>query len=112
RCPRTCEVGAGFIAVAGGLDHAPSVLCDLRIDQLATMGLELRKRPRLVHPHQPAVASDIGGQDGTQLTFDALCRHSGTLSAQYIKPNSKSGVGICMPMSHPARSKPSPYRGG
>src|SRR5262249_29248849 len=65
-------------AVAGRLDHATSVLCDLGIDQLATMGFELRKSSRLVHPHQSAVATDIGGQDGSQLAFDALYRHRQT----------------------------------
>jgi hypothetical protein len=32
---------------------------------------------RLVRPHQPAVAGDIGGQDGSQLALDALGRHGG-----------------------------------
>jgi hypothetical protein len=44
------------------------------------MGLELRKSPRLVRTHQSAVASDIGGQNGSQLAFDALYRHRETSS--------------------------------
>jgi hypothetical protein len=65
-------------AVAGGLDHASSVLCDFRVDQLPAMRLELGKGPRLVHTHQSAVARDIGGQDSSQLAFDALHRHRET----------------------------------
>jgi len=65
-------------AVAGRLHDAAEVLLDLRIDQLTAMGLELRKGPRLIRPHQPAVAGDIGGQDGSELAFDALWRHRET----------------------------------
>ena len=39
------------------------------------MRLERRERPRLVDAHEPAVADDVGGQDGCEATF-----HYGTAS--------------------------------
>ena len=48
-------------AVAGGLDDAAAVLGDGRIDELEPVGLEPRKRARLVDLHQPAVADHVGG---------------------------------------------------
>ena len=50
-------------AVAGGLDDAAVVLGDGRIDQLDPMGLETRKRARLVNLHESAVADHVGGKD-------------------------------------------------
>jgi hypothetical protein len=54
------------------------VLGDFRVDQLATMGFKLREDSRLVRAHQSAVAGDIGGQDSSQLAFDALYWHRET----------------------------------
>jgi len=51
-------------AVAGGLDDAPSVLADFRIDQLAPVRLEAGERALLVGAHQPGIAGDVGGEDG------------------------------------------------
>ena len=50
-------------AVAGRLDDAAPVLGNGGIDELKAMGLEARKRPRLVDLHQPAVADHVGGKD-------------------------------------------------
>ncbi len=57
-------------AVAGGLDDAALVLGNLRVDQLAAMGAQPRQRAGLVLAHQPAVAGDIGGEDGRKPALD------------------------------------------
>jgi hypothetical protein len=59
-------------AVAGGLDDAPAVPGDARVDQLAPARLELGERPFLVRPHQPRIAGDIGGNDRGELPFGLL----------------------------------------
>jgi len=66
-------------AVAGGLDDAAFVLGDLGVDQLAAVGAEPSERARLVLPHQPAVARDIGGENDREPPFDPL-------SAQNLLP--------------------------
>jgi hypothetical protein len=62
------------------------MLPDLGLDQLASMGFELRKGPFLICAHEPTVAGHVGGQDGYQLTFGALHRHgvAPSLGDQYI----------------------------
>ena len=55
-------------AVAGGLDDAAMVLGDFRIEELATQRLQAFERAFLVHPHQPRIAGDIGGEDGSETT--------------------------------------------
>ena len=55
-------------AIAGGIDDAASVLVDFGIDELAPVRLQPGERPLLVDADQPAVASDIGGQDGNDPT--------------------------------------------
>ena len=50
-------------AVVGGLDDAPVVLGDPRIDKFAPQRLEAFERPFLVRPHQPRISRHIGGQD-------------------------------------------------
>src|SRR5262249_15558468 len=55
--------------VARGLDDAPAMPGDRRIDQLQAMGLEPRQRARLVYLHEPAVADHIGGKNRNELTF-------------------------------------------
>jgi len=62
----------GQHAVAGGLDDPPAVLGDQRIGGGAMLAQCLRGA-RLVHPHQPAVADDIGSKDRGELTG---CGHS------------------------------------
>ena len=59
-------------AVAGGLDDAALVLGDVRIDQVAAMRLEPRQGAGFVLAHQPAVAGDIGGENGREPAFDPL----------------------------------------
>ena len=61
--------------VAGRLDHAPVMLSDLRVDKLASVGPEGGKRPRLVDAHEATVAYHVGGQDGSEFTFNFLCSH-------------------------------------
>jgi hypothetical protein len=50
-------------AVAGGVDDPPAVLADQRQDH-ALMGLEVTHGGRLVLVHEPAVARDVGGENG------------------------------------------------
>src|SRR6516165_3489364 len=50
-------------AVAGGLDDAPMVLGDLRIDELVAQRVETFEGDFFVRSHQPRVAGDIGGED-------------------------------------------------
>jgi hypothetical protein len=50
-------------AVAGGLDDAPVMLPDFRIDKLATMRLQAIEGALLIRSHQPRVAGHIRGQD-------------------------------------------------
>jgi len=50
----------------------PPVLPDLRVDQLAEMRLEVIECALLVGPHQPRVASHIGGEDCSETAFDGL----------------------------------------
>ena len=50
-------------AVAGGLDDAAAILGDGRIDQFDPMGLQTRKRTRLVSLHEPTVADHVSGED-------------------------------------------------
>ena len=50
-------------AVAGRLDDTAPVLGNGGINELKAMGLEARKRPRLVDLHQPAIADHVGGKD-------------------------------------------------
>ena len=67
--------GAGEIdqqAVAGALDDAAAVGGDMRLDQLAEVALQALQRAFLVAAHQPAVAGDIGRQDGGEPAFGAL----------------------------------------
>jgi len=63
-------------AVAGGLDNAPAMLGDLGIDELAPVRLQPGERAFLVGPHQPAVAGDIGRQNGCQPPLDPLARQA------------------------------------
>jgi hypothetical protein len=48
--------------VAGGFDDRPAVLGD-RGARGGAMLAQCQRRPRLVLPHQPAVADHIGGED-------------------------------------------------
>src|SRR5437899_2286388 len=53
----------GEQAVAGRLDDATMVLCDLRIDQLPPCRLQAFERALLVLAHEPRIARHIGGED-------------------------------------------------
>jgi len=53
-------------AVAGGLDDAPMVLGDLRIDELVAQRVETFEGAFFVRSHQPRVAGDIGGRGSLQ----------------------------------------------
>ena len=59
--------GAGELdqqAIARGLDDAAAVSADFGVDQLPAQGPQPRQGPLLVIADEPAVAGDIGGQDG------------------------------------------------
>jgi hypothetical protein len=67
--------GAGEVdqqAIAGALDDAAAVGRDMRLDQLAEVALQALQRAFLVAAHQPAVAGDIGRQNGGEPAFGAL----------------------------------------
>ena len=53
----------GQEAVAGGLDDAPLMLADFRIDQLAAMRLQAIERAFLVGADQTRIARHVGGKD-------------------------------------------------
>jgi hypothetical protein len=55
-------------AVAGGVDDAPTVPADQGQDH-ALMGLEVPHGGGLVSMHEPAVAGDIGGENGGEPTL-------------------------------------------
>ena len=62
--------------VAGVLDDAALVLADVRVDELTAMSFEARQSAGLIRAHQPAVASDIGGDDGRKTALDPLSAQS------------------------------------
>jgi hypothetical protein len=55
-------------AIASILDDAPGMLADLRVDELATMGLEALVSALLVRAYQPRVAGYIAGEDRGETT--------------------------------------------
>jgi hypothetical protein len=50
-------------AVAGVLDHAATMLGDLRFDQLLKVRFQPLVRPLLVRPHEARIARHVGGED-------------------------------------------------
>jgi hypothetical protein len=62
-------------AVAGCFDDPAVMLDDLRIDQFATMGLELAERAFLVCFHQSAVAGDVRCENRSEPAFDSVFDH-------------------------------------
>jgi hypothetical protein len=62
-------------AIAGRLDDPAVVLCDHRIDQLATVGFKARECPFLALARLPRIARDIGRQYRHQPALDAFPRH-------------------------------------
>jgi hypothetical protein len=48
------------------------VFGDFRVDKLAAMPFEPFECPFLIAAHQPRIARDIGGQDGSQPPIDPL----------------------------------------
>jgi hypothetical protein len=57
---------------AGGLNDAPAMLPDLRVDELAAMRFEAFERPFLVDSHQSRVARHIGCENRGETAFDGL----------------------------------------
>ena len=74
-------------AVAGHLEDAALVLGHQRRDDLLAARLERAQGPHLVQLHQPAVADDIGGEDGgkaaLEAIFDHAMPHEGTFGANH-----------------------------
>ena len=62
----------GQQTVASGLDDAATVLADPGIDELAPVRLQPGECPLLVGFHQPAIAGDIGRQNGRQSSLDPI----------------------------------------
>jgi hypothetical protein len=54
----------GQEAITGGFDDAALMLGELGIDKFASMGSQLPERSGLVLAHEPAIANDIGRQNG------------------------------------------------
>jgi hypothetical protein len=63
-------------SVASRLDDAALMLADVRVDELTAMSFEARQSAGLIRAHQPAVASDIGGDDGRKTALDPLSAQS------------------------------------
>lgn len=61
----------GQQAIAHQLENAAVMLGNLRLEQLLPMSAKALKRPRLVLLHEPAVAHDVGGQNGRKFSFQA-----------------------------------------
>jgi hypothetical protein len=71
-------------AIARGLDDPPAMAGHDRIDG-GPVFPESARRAYLINAHQPAIASDIGGQDGGKSAFDTAlprCTH-GSSSGRY-----------------------------
>jgi hypothetical protein len=49
------------------------------LDELLPMHFQAREGARLISPHQPAVADDIGGHDRRQTALNTRCRIHGSL---------------------------------
>src|SRR5262249_3040511 len=62
-------------AITGGLDHAATVLCDLRIDQLVAVRFKTCKRTLLIRTHEPTKAGHVRDQDRGQPSFDSRLGH-------------------------------------
>ena len=62
-------------AVAGGLDDAPAILGDCRIDELEPVGLQARERALLIDLHEAAVADDVRRHDRGEPALDARTLH-------------------------------------
>jgi hypothetical protein len=58
-------------AVAGGLDDAAAMLCDLSVDDFGPECLEPAEGPFLVGFDQARMAGDVGREDRREPTFDA-----------------------------------------
>jgi len=85
-------------AVSGGLDDAPVMLPDLRVDELATMRLQAVEGALLIRSHQPRVPRHIRGED---------CHKSARRSRGYGLTRSSSVIGDaavddCAPFGHPS----------
>ena len=62
-------------AVAHHLEDAPAMLGHGGIEELAAMLAKRAQRALLVGLHEPAVANDVGRQDGGKSTFNAFRGH-------------------------------------
>jgi hypothetical protein len=61
------------------------MLGDLRLEDLPEVGLEAGARPFLIGSAQPAVADDIGDQDGSEAAFQARTPSSRRLARRYLR---------------------------
>jgi len=82
RVPRVRAREVDQQAVARTLDDAAAMGGDVRLDQLAEMGLQPLQRAFLVDVHQPAVAGYVGREDGCQSSFGTLCFHGSDFGRQ------------------------------
>src|SRR5262249_36613072 len=80
-------------AVAHQLDHAPAMLCDRGIDELAPARLQPLQRAALVGAHEPAVADHVGGKYGGQPPLHASARSPG--GRRHARPFAAVYTGTC-----------------
>ena len=76
------------------------MLADLRVDKFAAMRLEALVCAFFVGTHQPAIASNIGGEDGGQPAFDASRGQSGA-----PKPHRPKRLSALEPYSNGKRER-------
>ena len=76
-------------AVARGLDDAPSVAGDCRVDHLLAKGFQRRQRAALVAAHQPRVARDVGRDDGGKAALLLQVANSASVSPAAARPLSR-----------------------
>ena len=62
-------------AVAQELDDAAAMLGYRRLEDIETAGLDGSQRAGLVALHEPAIADDVGGEDGGQAAVRAFIGH-------------------------------------
>jgi hypothetical protein len=61
--------------VARTFDDSSTMLGDVGLEKFSAVSVEARERALLVSPHQPAIASDISGENGGEPPLDLSVGH-------------------------------------